>query len=171
MNNMDKKQLLDKDVQEAINKLAADEWFAGQIYKQFILLVKHEDRSKIAGEMLEVADDELDDHLRSIIEFALSYGFSVPSNYNEMKKLADKEDVKLFENCKKNENALFYIEKGIEAEERAIQTYQKYFDDYEFAHFFQDFKLIVQNNYYDEIDHLKKFQFMKNSLEAMQKFS
>lgn len=79
------------------------------MYKQFVLLVSPEDRSKIAGEMLEIAKDELDDHLKSIIEFALSYGFSVPSTYNEMKKLADKEDIKLFENCKKNEDALFYI--------------------------------------------------------------
>ena len=165
------KQQLDKDVQSAIDKLVSDEWFAGQMYKQFVLLVKEEDRSKIEGEMLEIAADELDDHLRSLVEFALSYKFSVPSTYNEMKKLADKEDVKLFENCKKNEDAVFYLEKGIEAEKRAIETYQKYVDDYQFAHFFQDFKLIVQNNYYDEIDHLHKLEFMKDSLEAVQKFS
>lgn len=168
---MEKKQQLDKDVQAAIDKLVSDEWFAGQMYKQFVLLVKEEDRSKIAGEMLEIADDELDDHLRSIIEFALSYGFSVPSTYSEMKKLADKEDVKTFESCKKGQDALFYIQKGIEAEKRAIETYQKYVDDYEFSHFFQDFKLIVQNNYYDEIDHLNKLEFMKSSIEAIQKFS
>lgn len=167
----EKSQPLDKDVQAAINKLASDEWFAGQMYKQFVLLVSPEDRSKIAGEMLEIAKDELDDHLKSIIEFALSYDFSVPSTYNEMKKLADKEDVKLFENCKKNEDALFYIQKGIEAEKRAIETYQKYFDDYEFAHFFQDFKLIVQNNYYDEVEHLEKLEFMKDSIEAIQQFN
>ena len=167
---MENKQPLDKDVQNAINKLASDEWFAGNMYKQFVLLVKSEDRSKIAGEMLEIADDEIDDHLKSIVEFALSYGFSVPSTYNEMKKLADKEDVKIFENCKKNEDALFYIQKGIEAEIRAIETYQKYVDDYEFAHYFQDFKLIVSNNYYDEIDHLNKLKFMKDTLEAAQQF-
>lgn len=108
-NAMEKKQQLDKDVQAAIDKLVSDEWFAGQMYTQFVLLVKEEDRSKIAGEMLEIADDELDDHLRSIIEFALSYRFSVPSTYSEMKKLADKEDVKTFENCKKGQDALFYI--------------------------------------------------------------
>ena len=167
---MDKKTL-DKEVQAAINKLISDEWFAGQTYRQFILLVKDDDRSKIAGEMIEVANDEIDDHLRSLIEFALSYGFSVPSTYNEMKKLADKEDVKLFEDCKKDQDAKFYINKAIEAEKRAIDTYQKYADDYEFAHDFQDFKLIVQNNYYDEIDHLEKFEFMDESLEAAEKFN
>ena len=87
-----------------------------------------------------------------------------------MKKFADKDDIKLFENCKKNEDALFYIEKGIEAEKRAIEAYQKYVDDYDFAHEHQDFKLIVSNNYYDEIDHLNKLKFMKDSLEAVQQF-
>ena len=77
------KQLVDKDVQTAINKLASDEWFAGQIYKQFVLLVNANDRSKIAEEMLDIAKDELDDHLRSIIEFALQNGFAVPIIYNE----------------------------------------------------------------------------------------
>ena len=165
------KNTLDKDVQAAIDKLVSDEWFAGQTYKQFILLVKDEDRSKIAGEMLEVADDEIDDHLRSLVEFALSYGFSVPSTYNEMKKEVSKEDLKLFEDCKKGQDAMFYIEKAIEAEKRAIETYQKYVDDYEFAHDFQDFKLIVQNNYYDEVDHLEKFEFMKDTLEVAKSFS
>lgn len=74
-----------------------------------MLLVKDEDRSKTAEEMLDISRDELDDHLRSLIEFGQSYGFSIPSTYSEMKKFADKEDVKLFENCKKNEDALFYI--------------------------------------------------------------
>lgn len=167
---MDKKTL-DKDVQTAIDKLVSDEWFAGQTYRQFVLLVKDEDRSKIAGEMLEVADDEIDDHLRSLVEFAISYGFSVPSTYNEMKKEVSKEDLKLFEDCKKSQDAMFYIDKAIEAEKRAIETYQKYVDDYDFAHSFQDFKLIVQNNYYDEVDHLEKFQFMKDTLEAAKSFN
>ena len=161
---------LDKNIQAAVNKLVSDEWFAGQIYKQFVLLVKDEDRSKTAEEMLDISRDELDDHLRSLIEFGQSYGFSIPSTYSEMKKFADKEDVKLFENCKKNEDALFYIQKGIEAEQRAIETYQKYIDDYSFAHDFQDLKLIVSNNYYDEIEHLKKLKFMKDSIEAIEKF-
>ena len=88
-----------------------------------------------------------------------------------MKKEVSKEDLKLFEDCKKGQDAMFYIEKAIEAEKRAIETYQKYVDDYEFAHDFQDFKLIVQNNYYDEVDHLEKFEFMKDTLEAAKSFS
>ena len=169
--NDNKKDKLDKNVQNALNKLISDEWFAGNIYRQFVLLVCNEDRSKIAEQMHEIADDELDDHFKSLVEFAISYGYSIPTTYNEMKKYADKDDVKLFEGCKKDEDALFYVEKGIEAEKRAIDTYQKYVDDYDFAHDYADMKLIVQNNYYDEVDHLEKFQFMKDSIEALQKFN
>ena len=160
----------DKDVQKAVLKLASDEWFAGNIYKQFILLVKNEDRSKIADQMIDIAQDELDDHLKGIVEFALANGFEVPSTYNEMKKYADKADVKLFEGCKKSQDALFYVEKSIESEKRAIETYQKFVDDYDFAHDFQDFKMVVQNNYYDEISHLETLSFMKSQFEAAQQF-
>lgn len=161
----------DKDVQNAIMKLASDEWFAGNIYKQFVLLVKNEDRNQIAEQMLDIAEDELDDHLKSIIDFALANGFDVPSTYAEMKKHADKDDIKLFESCKKGQDALFYIQKGIEAEKRAIETYQKLVDDYDFAYDFQDFKMIVQNNYYDEVSHLETLSFMKDQLEAAQQFN
>lgn len=171
MKDIKENENLDKSIQNALNKLISDEWFAGQIYKQFVLLVKPEDRQLIVSEMLDVAADEIDDHLKSLVEFAMSYGFSIPTTYNEMKKYADKADVKLFESCKKNEDAMFYIDKGIEAEKRAIEIYQKYVDDYYFAHDYSDMKLIVQNNYYDEIEHLKKFEFMKNSIEALQKFN
>lgn len=164
------KNKLDKKIQSALDKLISDEWFAGQTYKQFVLLVDDVDRSKIAEQFIDIAHDELHDHMDSLVSFAQSYGFSVPSTYNEMKKHADKEDIKLFEDCKKNENAEFYIGKGIEAENRAIKTYQKYFDDYEFAKDFPELKSIIKNNYYDEVDHLESLTFMKNSLEVVKQF-
>lgn len=42
------KNKLDKKIQSALDKLISDEWFAGQTYKQFVLLVDDADRSKIA---------------------------------------------------------------------------------------------------------------------------
>ena len=44
----------------------SEEWFAGQMYKQFILLVDPSDRHLICEKMAEVAKDELDDHFKSI---------------------------------------------------------------------------------------------------------
>ena len=79
--------------------------------------------------MLETSDDELDDHYASLVAFAKQNGYDVPSTYSEMKKYADKGDVKLFESCKKNQDALFYLNEGIKSEERAIETYEKYIDN------------------------------------------
>ena len=50
-------------------------------------------------------------------------GFDIPANYNEMKRYADKTDVKEFESCKKDKDAIFYLDKSIASEERAIATY------------------------------------------------
>lgn len=79
--------------------------------------------------MVETANDELDDHYASLVAFASQNGYDVPSTYSEMKKHADKGDVKLFESCKKGEDSLYYLKEGVKSEERAIETYEKYVDD------------------------------------------
>lgn len=166
---MENKTTLDKDIQSTLSKLISDEWFAGNIYKQFVLLVKPEERAQVAEQFLDTATDEIDDHLASLVSFATTNGYDVPTTYNELKKKADKEDVKLFESCKKNEDAIWYAEKAIEAEQRAIETYEKYVDE-EYVKKNQDLYVIISNNYYDEVDHLKTYQFLFNSLESLKKF-
>ena len=119
----------DKEVQKALSKLISDEWFAGNTYKMFIAAMTADGRRAIGELMLDVAKDELDDHLANLVHFALENGYDIPVSYNEMKKLADKEDIKLFESCKKGEDYLWYLGKGVEAEERAIKEYEKYIDN------------------------------------------
>ena len=157
-------------IQNLINKLVSDEWFAGQIYQAFPLAIKSEDRAKIAQLMADVANDELFDHLKNLTKCAIELDVDVPSTYKQMARYADKDDVKLFEGCKKGQDALFYLEKSIEAEKRAIDTYEKYVNDNELKEF-QDLYLVVKSNYYDEIEHLEKFTFAKNQLEAMERFA
>ena len=36
----DEEEKKDKKVQDALNKLISDEWVAGNVYKQFVVLVK-----------------------------------------------------------------------------------------------------------------------------------
>ena len=158
-----------KDVQKMLNKLISDEWFAGNIYKQFAILVKPEQRNAIFQPMIDVADDELNDHYKNLVEFALQNGYSIPTTYNEMKKFADKEDVKLFENCRKSEDAIWYVGKGVEAENRAIKIYEEYVDQ-DWLNKFPELQMTVKNNYYDEVEHLNTFKFMFDSFEAMNKF-
>ena len=159
-----------KNIQKMLNKLISDEWFAGHIYKQFILLVKADGRNAISEPMHDVATDEIDDHFKNLVEFALLNGYSVPVTYSEMKKFADKDDVKLFENCKKDEDAIWYVQKGIESEKRAIDAYDEYVDE-NWLNDFPELQIIIRNNFYDEIEHLNTFKFMLESFEAMKNFN
>lgn len=156
-------------VQKALNKLIADEWFAGNVYRMFAIAVNGEHRDAIVGQLLSVASDELNDHYKSLVDYALQNGYSVPATYSEMKKLADKADVKLFENAKKSADALWYVDEAIESEKRAIAAYEEYVDDYEYTKIPELF-MILQNNYYDEQQHLKDFSFTKSMIEASEKF-
>lgn len=137
------------------------------MYKQFVLLVKPEDRHLICEKMVETASDELNDHYRSLVQFAVDNKLEFPANYVEMKKLADREDVRDFESCKSGKDAMFYVEKAIASEERAIESYKKVLDDYQLVNINQDFKLIAMNAYYDEVQHLKDFTFIKDSIETI----
>lgn len=69
MTNMKNKDI-DKDVQALLDKLISDEWFAGHIYKQFVLLVDNEQRYQIEEQLLDTANDEIDDHMMSLVQFA-----------------------------------------------------------------------------------------------------
>lgn len=60
--------------------------------------------------MLDVSNDELNDHMVSLIRYAFSHGYDIPTTYTELKKHADRADVKLFESCKKDEDALWYVD-------------------------------------------------------------
>lgn len=96
-------------------------------------------------------------------------GFGVPATYNDVKKLADKEDVKIFESCKAGEDAKWYIEKAMEIEDRTLKTYDKYVDS-NVLNKIPELQLIIKNNFYDEVEHLETFKFMLESIDAMQKF-
>lgn len=160
-----------KKVQDTLNKLISDEWFAGNIYKQFVFMLKPEDRSLLEETLVDVANDELNDHLASLVDFASKNGYEVPASYNDMKKHADLEDVKLFEKCKAGQELSFYIEKSIASEDRAIETYEKYVNDEFFKFNAQGLDLIIRNNYYDEIDHKEKFEFAKSQIEAWHQYN
>lgn len=66
-NMRDNEHIVDKDIQAALSKLVADEWFAGHIYQQFVLLVKPEQREQVQQQFTDTADDELADHLASLV--------------------------------------------------------------------------------------------------------
>ena len=158
-----------KNIQKMLDKLISDEWFAGNVYKQFVLLIDPQQATTIEELMLETAQDEIDDHLANLANFAARNGYSIPATYGEMKKFADKEDVKLFEKCAKGKDALFYIEEALKSEQRAIEVYDKYVDEDQ-LNAVPELQMIIKNNFYDEIDHFKNFKFAKESIEAMKQY-
>ena len=166
----DKEEKKDKKVQDALNKLISDEWFAGNVYKQFVVLASDEARAKIEELMLDTANDELNDHYASLVAFAKQNGYDVPSTYSEMKKHADKGDVKLFESGKKGQDALFYLNEGVKSEERAIETYEKYVND-DALSAEPELQVIVKSNYYDEQQHLEDFSFAVESIQAFARYN
>ena len=168
MENKEEKK--DKKVQDALNKLISDEWFAGNVYKQFVVLVDKRFKPQIEDLMIETSDDELNDHYASLVAFAKQNGYDVPSTYSEMKKYADKADVKLFESCKKDQDALFYLNEGVKSEERAIETYEKYVDS-EDLKCEPSLEVIIKNNYYDEQQHLEDFNFAVESIQAFERYN
>ena len=168
MENKEEKK--DKKVQDALNKLISDEWFAGNVYKQFVVLVVKRFKPQIEDLMIETSDDELNDHYASLVAFAKQNGYDVPSTYSEMKKYADNADVKLFESCKKGQDALFYLNEGVKSEERAIETYEKYVDS-EDLKCEPSLEVIIKNNYYDEQQHLEDFNFAVESIQAFERYN
>jgi rubrerythrin len=104
--------------------------------------------------------------MKNMINFALAYGYDIPSTFAEFKKYADKEDVKLFENFKKGKDAAHYLNLSLEAEERAIKSYEEIMEGIDDLVFLPELQMILKNNYYDEVEHLDSFKFLKYTIDA-----
>ena len=81
----------------------------------------------------------------------------------------DKDDIKLFEKTQRNKDAKFYVKLGIESEKRAIETYEKALKEKDVSSDVE-LEMILKNNYYDEVEHLEKLNFILSSIDAMEKF-
>lgn len=155
-------------VQKALNKLISEEWLAGNTYMLFVSALDREDRNykAVREAFFDTAVDELQDHMKSLLDFALSYGYDMPSTFSEFKKYADKEDVKLFETFKKGKDSAHYLELAIKAEERAIKSYEDVLENLEELAVLTELQGILRNNYYDEAEHLESFNFLKYTIDA-----
>lgn len=155
-------------VQKALNKLISEEWFAGNTYILFANALDRDDRNyeAIRSAFDETAIDELQDHMKSMIQFALQNGYDVPSTFSEFKKYADKEDVKLFETFKKGKDSDYYLKLALESEQRAIVSYEEVVEGLDELAFLTELQAILKNNYYDEVEHLESFNFLKYTIDA-----
>lgn len=157
-------------VQNTLNKLISDEWFMGNIYQQIPLAII-EPINKNSDMFLSIAKDELQDHMASLSRFAMSKGYKVPLSYNEMKRFASKKNVSTFETLQAGKDITAYVDKLMELEAESVKDYEKYLFDDNQKQIDNDLFVILQSNYYDEIDHLKSLEFLQNQIEAFRKFN
>lgn len=155
-------------VQKALNKLISEEWLAGNTYMLFASALDRTDRNftAVKDAFVDTAVDELQDHMKSMLDFALAYGYDIPSTFAEFKKHADKEDVKLFETFKKGKDSAHYLGLAIEAEKRAIKSYEEVMEGIDDLVLLPELQAVLKNNYYDEMEHLESFNFLKYTIDA-----
>ena len=93
----------DKNIQNILNRLISEEWIASVMYRQFVVGVCcSEERRQIKDLMLEISEDEMDDHYEKLVAFAEKNGYSAPCQIKDYEKYAGKETVKQFQSWKKD---------------------------------------------------------------------
>lgn len=156
---------MDKDIQKALNKLISEEWIASNMYQQMIFGCIPEERGVIYELFTSIANDEMHDHMKSLVDWCMQHAYDIPCKTAEFKRYASAADVKLLDTFKTKQNAAYYIEKAIESEKSAIESYKAVIDSGNIAQF-TDLQSIIWNNYYDEQEHLEKLNSALIAYEA-----
>lgn len=146
---------LDNNTKKALFKLISEEWIAATMYEQMILGCKAEDRHYIDKLFNETAEDERNDHYYKLVMFASQFDVKIPCKIEDYKKYAAQDVVKQFDSWKKDKDAKYYIEQVILAEEYAIISYNEVLNDEKID---DNFKRLLLDMYYDEIEHLAQFK-------------
>lgn len=157
-----------KLVQKLLNKLISEEWLAGNTYLLFKTAISKEDPNinSIVQAFDETAVDELSDHMAKLVDFAIQFGYDVPSTFKEFKRFADKNDFELFESFKKDKDSNYYLDQSILSEQRAIASYNKAIAQMDDVYDYNGFQALLKTIYYDEVEHLETFKFLKYQVEA-----
>lgn len=139
-------------IQKALNKLISEEWIAGNLYRQMVLACDPEDRLVIKDVFLTISSDEINDHMTSLIEWAISHGYDVPAKTSEFMKYASAADVKQFEKFKTKQKADYYISEAVKSEESAIKSYEEALNIPGIVEY-TDLQSILWHIFYDEEKH------------------
>jgi len=147
---------IEKNTQKVLNKLISEERIAVDFYLGSLSNINPSQRYAIEEKFTKIGIDEKNDHLKKLIQFANKFGYEVPFKYKDFEKYASKKMVSKFNGLKNGEDALYYIEKAIESEKDAINSYEEVMkDEYVF-----DLQPIILNAYYDEIQHLQDLELL-----------
>ena len=152
-------------LQKVVQTLISEEYFAYQLYLFSSLAVCKEDRGVVADLFNEIMTDELDDHMKSLIEWCVEYNVDVPCSEAEFKRLAAAKISRQVSQLKKNKDAGYYIDEAVKSEELAIASYKEALEEDEVSQF-TDLQSILWNIYYDEAEHLQNINSAKIAYEA-----
>lgn len=150
-------------IQKALNKLISEEIIAHDQYIGSIVATCKCQADQFAQMFVKIADDEYDDHFKKLVEYAIANDYDVPYKYKDYEKYADPKVFKLLNNLKSGEKTQYYIDKAVEAEKLAVDSYSVIASDAELSY---DFTSILWQIYYDEVEHLEKFQILSDALKA-----
>ena len=157
--------IVDKKLQDAVRKLISEEYFAYQLYLFSKMAVKKEDRGVLFDLFTTIATDELDDHMKTLIDWCVEYNVDVPCSEAEFKKCAATKVSRQVSQLKKNKDAGYYLEEARKSEELAIASYKEALEGGDVCQF-TDLQSILWKIYYEEAEHLKDIDTAKIAYDA-----
>lgn len=152
-------------LQKVVQAMIAEEYFAYQLYFFSQLAVKAEDRGALRELFAQIAADELEDHMKELVEWCAEYKVDVPATDAEFRRAAAKPMQKVVQDLKKNKNAGYYLDQAIKHEELAIQSYKEALAEREVSQF-TDLQATLWHIFYDENEHLANLTTAKTAYEA-----
>jgi ferritin-like protein len=153
MTRSDGESIVGKKLQDAVRCLVAEEYYAYQLYFMSRLAVRPGDRPTVSELFAVIAADEMDDHMKTLIEWCSEYGVEFPCTEKDFKKHARAAVQKQVSALKKNQDAGYYIREALKSEELAMAAYRQVLDMPETCEF-TDLQGALWKIYYDEAEHL-----------------
>lgn len=98
----------------------------------------------------EIANDELTDHAKHLVEWATTNDYSVPYKFKEFQDKAAASVVRQYNKLKDDEDAKYYVKEAIKSEDDAIKSYK---EALEYDNIPEELNSIMLQNYYDEEEH------------------
>ena len=150
-------------IQKALNKLISEEIIASEQYIGSIVATCTCQSSEFAQMFEDIADDEYDDHYKKLVAYAIANDYDVPFKWKDHEKHAEPKAFRLLSSLKTGEKTKYYIEKAVESEKLAVESYMQIAQDPDLPY---EFTSICWQIYYDEVEHLSKLAILNDALAA-----
>lgn len=150
-------------IQKWLKRLISEEIIAHDLYVGSVLVCKADQRRMIQDMFNHIAEDELDEHAKCLIDWAVANGYDVPFKYKDYEKCAAESTVKQFNALKSGEDADYYVDQALKAEVDAIASYEEALRLEDVP---EDLLPLILRNYYDELQHVDDLDSLKLACEA-----